>query len=409
MSMRTKGVTICIATFALSAAAQTVTGSGSSGTVPVFTGTSTVANSPISVSGGNVGIGTTNPGGILGIGGANIPMGMTTEVGGTTPLLNFDVNFRESNLNTAYPGAAIRIDTRGSDNPLFQFLTRPANGAEGTEIAALAITQANNVGIGTSSPGTGLFVSKYNLNDLGTNYNSTAAFNVNGSDVNLVIGGYGGNVNAAILQSLANGSPSLIGPNPYRLILNPLGGNVGIGTTTPGAKLEVDGSVILTSGSGASITFADGTIQSTAYTGVTCGGDYAESVDVAGLRTSYEPGDVLVIGPDSGSDVIKSSEPYSTAVTGVYSTKPGIVGRRQATELKTSKPEVPMAMLGIVPTKVSAENGPIKRGDLLVTSSIPGYAMKGTDRSRLTGAVIGKALGNLDSGMGLIEAVITLQ
>jgi len=107
--------------------------------------------------------------------------------------------------------------------------------------------------------------------------------------------------------------------------------------------------------------------------------------------------------------VIKSSEPYSTAVTGVYSTKPGIVGRRQATELKTSKPEVPMAMLGIVPTKVSAENGPIKRGDLLVTSSIPGYAMKGTDRSRLTGAVIGKALGNLDSGNGVIEAVITLQ
>jgi hypothetical protein len=68
-----------------------------------------------------------------------------------------------------------------------------------------------------------------------------------------------------------------------------------------------------------------------------------------------------------------------------------------------------MAMIGIVPTKVSAENGPIKRGDLLVTSSIPGYAMKGTDRSRLTGAVIGKALGNLDSGKGLIEAVITLQ
>lgn len=45
-------------------------------------------------------------------------------------------------------------------------------------------------------------------------------------------------------------------------------GNVGIGTTTPGAKLEVDGSVKLTSNSGASITFQDGTVQSTAYTGV---------------------------------------------------------------------------------------------------------------------------------------------
>jgi hypothetical protein len=58
---------------------------------------------------------------------------------------------------------------------------------------------------------------------------------------------------------------------------------------------------------------------------------------------------------------------------------------------------------------VSAENGPIRRGDLLVTSSTVGYAMKGTDRSRLTGAVIGKALGTLDSGTGVIEVVVTLQ
>jgi len=68
-----------------------------------------------------------------------------------------------------------------------------------------------------------------------------------------------------------------------------------------------------------------------------------------------------------------------------------------------------MAMIGIVPTKVSAENGPIKRGDLLVTSSIRGYAMKGTDRSRMLGAVIGKSLGNLDAGTGVVEALITLQ
>lgn len=46
---------------ATGAAAQTVTGSGTSGTVPVFTDTSTVSNSPISISGSNVGIGTTEP------------------------------------------------------------------------------------------------------------------------------------------------------------------------------------------------------------------------------------------------------------------------------------------------------------------------------------------------------------
>jgi hypothetical protein len=186
-----------------------------------------------------------------------------------------------------------------------------------------------------------------------------------------------------------------------------VGGNTGLGTTSPGARLEVNGGVKLTSGSGGSMTFADGTVQSTAWTGAICGGDYAESVDVTGNRKNYQPGDVLVIDPSAPGKFLKSAESYSTAVTGIYSTKPGVVGRRQKTV--KSPDEVPMAMVGIVPTKVSAENGPIRPGDLLVTSSKLGYAMKGTDRNRLTGAIIGKALSSLDSGTGVIEMVVTLQ
>jgi hypothetical protein len=68
-----------------------------------------------------------------------------------------------------------------------------------------------------------------------------------------------------------------------------------------------------------------------------------------------------------------------------------------------------MAMVGVVPTKVSAENGPIRKGDLLVSASLPGYAMKGTDRGRMLGAVLGKAMGSLDSGTGVIEVLVTLQ
>jgi len=140
---------------------------------------------------------------------------------------------------------------------------------------------------------------------------------------------------------------------------------------------------------------------------VTCGGDYAESVDVSGDRTHYEPGDVLVLDTQNPGKILKSAEAYSPMVSGIYSTKPGLVGRRQLTP--KSNVEIPMALVGIVPTKATTENGPIKVGDLLVTSSTFGYAMKGTDRSRMFGAVVGKAMGNLDSDTGVIEVLVSLQ
>ena len=150
-----------------------------------------------------------------------------------------------------------------------------------------------------------------------------------------------------------------------------------------------------------------GIVQTTPWTGVLCGGDYAEAVNAAGSRKTYEPGDVLVIGDGAEGEVQKSAEPYSTMVAGIFATKPGVIGRRQS--LLKEADEIPMAMIGIVPTKVTTENGPIHRGDLLVTSSTAGYAMKGTDRSRLVGAVIGKAMGALETGTGVVEVLVTLQ
>jgi hypothetical protein len=60
---------------------------------------------------------------------------------------------------------------------------------------------------------------------------------------------------------------------------------------------------------------------------------------------------------------------------------------------------VPLAVIGVVPTKVSSENGPIRRGDLLVNSRRAGHAMKGTQPQLMIGAVVGKALENFD-GLG---------
>ena len=64
--------------------------------------------------------------------------------------------------------------------------------------------------------------------------------------------------------------------------------------------------------------------------------------------------------------------------------------------------------MGKVFCKVDAKFGAIEVGDLLTTSSTPGYAMKASDPFKAFGAVIGKALRPLTVGQGLIPILISL-
>jgi len=151
--------------------------------------------------------------------------------------------------------------------------------------------------------------------------------------------------------------------------------------------------------------YADGT-----YYGA--GGVSAGSADLAEMvapgETELEPGDVLVIGPDG--QMIRGSEPYQSSVAGVYSKEPGFIAGNKLDEdgnpLETG--HIPLAIVGIVPVKVSAENGAIHPGDLLATSSTPGHAMKAGPNPPV-GTVIGKALGTLAVGKGVIQMLVTLQ
>jgi hypothetical protein len=141
----------------------------------------------------------------------------------------------------------------------------------------------------------------------------------------------------------------------------------------------------------------------------TGGADFAESFAVKGTRSEYEPGDVLVIDTTAGRRLTRTSQPYSPLVAGIYSTHPGVMASPYGMDDENLKKEIPLAVVGVVPCKVSAENGPIQIGDLLATASQPGYAMKATDRSRMLGAVVGKALQPLASGNGVIEVLVSLQ
>jgi len=139
------------------------------------------------------------------------------------------------------------------------------------------------------------------------------------------------------------------------------------------------------------------------------GADVAEAFDVEGNTSEYEPGDILIISTDSDRTVEKSSKPYSNLVAGVYATKPGVLLTEENIDSELIG-KVPMGVIGVIPTKVCLEGGKIKRGDLLVTSSKSGVAMKANIKKVKIGQVIGKALQDYDQNeIGKIKVLVNIK
>jgi len=122
----------------------------------------------------------------------------------------------------------------------------------------------------------------------------------------------------------------------------------------------------------------------------------ADVAEMFYINGELEAGDVVIIDIMSDETLKKSNRSYDTLVAGVVSTKPGVrLGEGNGSYI---------ALAGRVPVRVT---GYVQRGDLLVTSNIPGTAMRCPNTSHCTGAILGKALTN-DSG-GKVIALISLQ
>ncbi|HEX9510696.1 MAG TPA: hypothetical protein VF939_09440 [Puia sp.] len=138
------------------------------------------------------------------------------------------------------------------------------------------------------------------------------------------------------------------------------------------------------------------------------GADLAEAFDVEGNIAAYEPGDVLLISTTADRMVVRSNTAYSSLVAGVYATKPGVL-LTEETMNSSLAGKVPMGVVGVIPTKVCNEGGPVHRGDILVTSGRPGYAMK-ADYNRLQpGQAIGKALEEFNGTTGKIRVLVNVR
>lgn len=148
-------------------------------------------------------------------------------------------------------------------------------------------------------------------------------------------------------------------------------GSVLLGTNTDNGtdKLQIAGSL-----------YATGELKGTATSA-----KYADLAEKYTSDADYEPGTVLVFGGDA--EVTISTRSHDTAVAGVVSTDPAYL-------MNSAESGVSVALTGKVPCKVQ---GPVHKGQLLVTGHHPGVAHALDDSAYRPGCVIGKALENHDT------------
>lgn len=229
---------------------------------------------------------------------------------------------------------------------------------------------SGNVGIGTTNPG-------YSLDVNGTTRLMRRVYTEG------ALATYAGQV-----WTTSSAVPLVFGINEVEKMRLDTSGNVGIGTTTPAAKLHVAGDAQV-----------DGNLAA----------KYQDVAEWVKTPDPLPPGTVVVVNPHERNQILLASQSYDTRVAGVVSDRPGLL-LGEAGEGK-----VKVAQSGRVKVKVDATYGPIAAGDLLVTSPTPGHAMRsspvrlGDTLIHRPGTLLGKALEPLEEGQNEILVLLTLQ
>ena len=128
--------------------------------------------------------------------------------------------------------------------------------------------------------------------------------------------------------------------------------------------------------------------------------DIAEWIQVT---TPVGPGDVVSLNPTHPGSYQLAAGSCSVRVAGVISSQPGVA---LGSSLCCAENAL-LALAGIVPVKVTNEGGPIRPGDLLVSSSTPGHAMRWSGPDPCPCSLVGKALEPMTENEGLVLVLLT--
>ena len=364
---------------------------------------------------GNVGIGTINPAFPLEIQcdeelyGPWVVIEGGAEVYSNVALRLFDRGIADNNRNilefahskdddrTPTPLARIYSRSKGeySSDGAHLVLESTSDNNEDWNANQLVLTNTGLVGIGTNTPSNKLDVNgNIRTNKLydrdNTNYYVDPSGTSKFQTINL------GGISYSSWPSGEDSDWTISGDDMYADVA----GNVGIGTSSPDAKVTIQGTATQ------SILLKGYNYLGEEVVEIGEGFDYAETFPISDSEIS--PGTVVVIDPDNIGSLTVSTTAYDKKVAGIVSGARNLsYGMRLGTYDKQGQP---VALSGRVYCNVDTGYGAIEPGDLLTTSPTPGYAMVVNDHAKATGAILGKAMeGCSGGGTGQILVLVTLQ
>lgn len=139
----------------------------------------------------------------------------------------------------------------------------------------------------------------------------------------------------------------------------------------------------------------NGNLTATNFIGVASSAKYADLAEIYVPDRHYEVATVVVFG--GTKEITVTDQSHDTRVAGVISTNPAYLMNSECRGL-------PVAFTGRVPCCVQ---GPISKGQLLVTSTTPGVAQALNNQQFVPGCVIGKSLETITTNeIATIEVVV---
>jgi len=406
-------------------------------TLYVSSNTVYIGNTALSTAAGNLTVGNSTVGGISAVGGV-----FNNYLHAGVPNGSVDGIIRLYNATSSQPGIVLYTDTASGAMNRGGFISASGNITGGNVIAAGGNVDAGQITAQTTiSAGGNVSAPRFsatgnitggNLNAAGLSLSGNVISflnvtgNITGSHVNsagnvsavgnVMVGGFisaAGNVTGVNLFGTIQTSSQLNITQVGMLSSLNVTGNIAGGNINTLGLISASGAITGSSLSVSTGNISGGNINNTNANGVgnigsattyfntvfakATSAQYADLAEMYVADQPYAPGTVVEFG--GLEEITQSTSSYSTAIAGVISTNPSYImnAGQQGTHV------LPVAFTGRVPCQVQ---GPVNKGDVLVSSNIPGTAQR-IGAQWMPGCVIGKSLGVIaDSSIQTIEVVV---